>query len=140
MLDKIHRPDRPDRLGERRPDRLPVHEIFRSPDDNAGAGIERREGHVVAVAVLEDRGIGVIAREDRIQEGSVAEIRDTLILDAAPPVAWRGRAIRWTRCRRGRQTAGRGGSEEERLDGVTAGAQTSSPPGEWGCRIVGRPA
>ena len=84
VLDEVRRPDRADGLGQRRADRLPVHQVARVPDDEARIGVERRERHVVVVAVLQDRRVGMVAGEDRIEEGAVAEIGVALALDALP--------------------------------------------------------
>jgi len=78
-------PDRADiGLQRRRPGR-PVHQVPGVPDDHAGIGVERRKGHVVVVAILEDGRIGMVARQNRIEEGAVAQIRLALALQAPAP-------------------------------------------------------
>ena len=85
VLDEIGGPDRADVLAQRRADRRPVHQVARVPDDQPRIGVERRERHVVVVAVLQHRRVGVIAGEDRVEEGAVAQVRLALTLDAAGP-------------------------------------------------------
>ncbi len=85
VLHEIRRPDRADVLEQRRPHRLPVDQVAGMPDDEARIGVERRERHVVVVAVLENRRVRVVARHDRIQKRAVAEVRLPLAFDAAGP-------------------------------------------------------
>ena len=85
VLDEIRGPDRADVLAQRRADRRPVHQVARLPDDQPRIGVERRERHVVVVAVLQHRRVGVIAGEDRVEEGAIAQVGLALALDAAGP-------------------------------------------------------
>ena len=85
VLHEIRRPDRADVLEQRRPHRLPVDQVAGVPDDEARIRVERRERHVVVVAVPENRRVRVIARHDRIQKRAVPEVRLPLAFDAAGP-------------------------------------------------------
>ncbi len=86
MLGQGHGPNRADVFRQRRGNRLPVHQVARMPDDHAGIGIERRERHVVVGAVLEDRGIRMVAGHDRIKKSAIAEIGLALIVEGPAPV------------------------------------------------------
>jgi hypothetical protein len=44
------------------------------PEDETRVRLEGRERHVVVVAVLEDRRVGIVAGHDRIEERAVAAI------------------------------------------------------------------
>ena len=79
-----------------------------------GIGVERRERHVVVVAVLEDRRVGMIAGHDRVEVGAVAEIGLALAFDAARPRGARGLAA--TALRRARCGHDRGHRQHSRDD------------------------
>ena len=84
ILVKTGRPDRPDIACQRRVQRAPVHQIPRMPDGEAGIGVEGRKGDVVILAILQDRRIGSIARDERIDERPVALVGDPLVVEPAP--------------------------------------------------------
>src|SRR5207244_1626317 len=63
-----------------------VHQIAAVPDDQPRIGEEGREGHVIIPAVLENGRVGVIAGNDRIEIGAVAQIRFALSLEGAAPM------------------------------------------------------
>src|SRR5688572_23521893 len=88
--DQLRRPDRADVAGEGGGDRPPVHQVAAMPDDEAGIGIEGREGHVIIGAILEDGRIGMVAGDDRVEEGAVAEIRLALAFESLSPTRRRG--------------------------------------------------
>src|SRR6185437_11605268 len=87
-----------------------------------GARLEWRECHVVVVAVLEDGWIRVIAGNDGIQIGSIAQVGAALTLDACPPARRLG-VSRATRDRGGcpeRKRCGRR-TRQQHLENVTTG-------------------
>ena len=91
QLGQARRPDRADVARQRGTAGLPVHQIARVPDGQSGIGIEARKRQEVIRAVLEDRGIGVVAGQDRVEERAVAKVGDPLVVVSAPPAAnWRG--------------------------------------------------
>ena len=85
MLAEFGRPHRADIAGERGADRAPVHQIARMPDDQARIAVEGREGHIIVGAVLQDRRVGMVARHDRVEEASVAEVGLALAVEAFRP-------------------------------------------------------
>src|SRR3546814_996116 len=94
LLGQFGRRDRAERRRQRRRHRPPVHQIAAVPDDDAGIGIEGREGDVIIVAVAPDAGIGMIAGENGIEEGAVTQIGAALPLETLAPVPVRIRIER----------------------------------------------
>ena len=85
VLHEIRRPHRADVLEQRWADRLPVDEIARVPDHQARIGVERRERHVVVVAVFQDRRVGVIAGKNRIEDRCRCRGRPCAVLRCRAP-------------------------------------------------------
>jgi hypothetical protein len=82
---KIDRPDRSELLAQRGADRCPVDQVGGMPDHQPRIGKERRERHVVIVAILEDRRVGMVAGDDGIEVSPVAKIGLALSFDALAP-------------------------------------------------------
>jgi hypothetical protein len=85
VLAELGGPDRTDIGLQRGADRRPVHQVLGPPDQQARIGVERRVGHVVVVAVLEDRRIGMVAGQDGVEERPVAQVGLALALDPLGP-------------------------------------------------------
>gem|GEM_PF-5239283 len=83
VLDDVRRPDRTDIGGDGVAQRLPVDQIARVPDRQTRVGIERGQGEVVIVTVLEHRRVRVIAGQDRVEVAAIAQVGHALVLDAA---------------------------------------------------------
>src|SRR3954471_12003731 len=54
VLDQLGSPDRADRRSQRGSDRFPAHQVPRGPDHYSRVGIERREGKVIIITVLQE--------------------------------------------------------------------------------------
>src|SRR5882724_9053580 len=87
MFHQVHRPNRTQWLGDGRANGSPVHEIAGMPDDDAGIRVERRERHVVVVAILQDGGVGMVAGNNGVEKGAVTQIGLSLTLNAPAPVS-----------------------------------------------------
>jgi hypothetical protein len=74
VLAEIGSPDGADISVEGRAEGAPVHEIPRMPDEEAGGALEGGVDQIVVATFLEHGGIGIIAGEDGIEEGAVAEV------------------------------------------------------------------
>src|SRR3546814_20900717 len=88
LLGQFGRRDRAERRRQRRRHRPPVHQIAAVPDDDAGIGIEGREGDVIIVAVAHDAGIGMIAGENGIEEGAVRSEEHTSELQSLMRISY----------------------------------------------------
>src|SRR6185436_11296378 len=71
---------------QRRPERLPVHEIGGTPQRQSRVGVEAREGQVVVSAGAQDRRIRMVAGHHRVEEGAITEVGLALALEARPPL------------------------------------------------------
>ena len=124
VLAQVERPDRAQRLFQGRADGRPVHEIRRMPDHDARVREEAREGHVIVLAVLEDRRVRVVARDDRVDVRAVAAVGLALAFDAAAPAREGGRAGGGSGCSGLRGQDGErcgAGAGQQGFEGVAAG-------------------
>ncbi len=65
MLDEVWRHRGPNDIGHRAADGLPIHQVFRMPDQEARRVEKRRVRHVVVAAVAKDGRVGVVAAKNR---------------------------------------------------------------------------
>ena len=97
-LGQVGREHAPDRVLDGRADRRPVDEVARVPDHQAGRVVERAEGEVVVVAVLQHGGVGEVTGQDGVDVRAVALVGAALPFEGGahrcPRLSWPVRTAR----------------------------------------------
>ncbi|KAG1252369.1 hypothetical protein G6F68_011817 [Rhizopus microsporus] len=112
-------------------ERLPVHQVARMPDRQAGIGIERRQREVVVVAVLEHRRIRAVTGQYRVQESAIAPVGLALVFQPPRPRRRYRRGIggRHRQRRHQQSEQGGGGDDTQRVHGGLLRSQPRSAAG-----------